>query len=110
MQKLQWILPALSCVLVSDLPAKSQPLQHLQTAISFLKSALRCDLVPDPGASLNGAAESLGLIERDEKGNIVSGEIGTHTLEKHSGIMLIKMGLRWSCLWIYLIIHQNHKH
>jgi integrase len=34
---------------------------------------------------LNGAAEYLGLVERDNNGKIVSGEIGTHTLRKTFG-------------------------
>lgn len=34
---------------------------------------------------LNGAAERLGLVERDDRGIIISGEIGTHTLRKTFG-------------------------
>lgn len=34
---------------------------------------------------LNSAAESLGIVERDNLGLIVSGEIGTHTLRKTFG-------------------------
>jgi len=34
---------------------------------------------------LNGAAEQLGIVERDEKNHIVVGEIGTHTLRKTFG-------------------------
>jgi integrase len=34
---------------------------------------------------LNGAAEALGLVERDDSGIIISGEIGTHTLRKTFG-------------------------
>lgn len=41
---------------------------------------------------LNGAAESLGLIERNEKGIISSGEIGTHTLRKTFGYHAYKNG------------------
>ena len=41
---------------------------------------------------LNGAAESLGLIERNDKGIIISGEIGTHTLRKTFGYHAYKNG------------------
>lgn len=41
---------------------------------------------------LNGAAESLGLIERNENGVIISGEIGTHTLRKTFGYHAYKNG------------------
>ena len=41
---------------------------------------------------LNGAAESIGLIERNDKGVIVSGEIGTHTLRKTFGYHAFKNG------------------
>ncbi len=34
---------------------------------------------------INNAAESLGLVERNNNGNIISGEIGTHTLRKTFG-------------------------
>ena len=34
---------------------------------------------------INNAAESLGLVERNRKGIIISGEIGTHTLRKTFG-------------------------
>jgi len=34
---------------------------------------------------LNSAAETLGIVEKDDKGVIVSGEIGTHTLRKTFG-------------------------
>lgn len=34
---------------------------------------------------LNNAAEMIGLVEKDEKGVIISGEIGTHTLRKTFG-------------------------
>ena len=34
---------------------------------------------------LNNAAEIIGLVEKDEKGTIISGEIGTHTLGKTFG-------------------------
>jgi len=34
---------------------------------------------------LNGAAEQLGIVERDEKNHILTGEIGTHTLRKVFG-------------------------
>jgi integrase len=41
---------------------------------------------------LNSAGESLGLIERNEKGIIVTGEIGTHTLRKTFGYHAYKNG------------------
>ena len=34
---------------------------------------------------INNAAESLGLVERNNNGSIISGEIGTHTLRKTFG-------------------------
>jgi len=34
---------------------------------------------------LNSAAEMIGLVEKNEKGVIISGEIGTHTLRKTFG-------------------------
>jgi integrase len=34
---------------------------------------------------LNNAAEMIGLVEKDKKGTIISGEIGTHTLRKTFG-------------------------
>jgi site-specific recombinase XerD len=34
---------------------------------------------------LNNAAEMIGLVEKDQKGTIISGEIGTHTLRKTFG-------------------------
>ncbi|MCB2313265.1 tyrosine-type recombinase/integrase [Clostridium tagluense] len=34
---------------------------------------------------LNNAAEMIGLVERDHKGNIISGEVGTHTMRKTFG-------------------------
>ena len=41
---------------------------------------------------LNNAAEELGIVERNSREIIVSGEIGTHTMRKHLAITLIKMG------------------
>lgn len=41
---------------------------------------------------LNGAAESLGLIERNDKGIIIFGEVGTHTLRKTFGYHAYKNG------------------
>ena len=34
---------------------------------------------------INNAAELLGLVERNDKGNLIHGEIGTHTLRKTFG-------------------------
>ena len=34
---------------------------------------------------INNAAESLGIVERNDKGNLIHGEIGTHTLRKTFG-------------------------
>lgn len=34
---------------------------------------------------LNNAAEMIGLVEKDKKRTIISGEIGTHTLRKTFG-------------------------
>ncbi len=41
---------------------------------------------------LNGAAEALGLVERDDLGTIVTGEIGTHTLRKTFGYHAFQNG------------------
>lgn len=41
---------------------------------------------------LNKAAEIAGLVERDDNGKILCGEIGTHTLRKALVIMPIKKG------------------
>lgn len=35
----------------------------------------------------------IGLVKRDDSGKIIQGEIGTHTMRKPLGIMLIKMEL-----------------
>lgn len=42
---------------------------------------------------LNNAAEALGLVERNSKGIIVSGEIGTHTMRKTFGYHAYKNGV-----------------
>ncbi len=42
---------------------------------------------------LNGAAFSLGLVERDESGMIIAGEIGTHTLRKTFGYHAYQNGV-----------------
>lgn len=42
---------------------------------------------------LNSAAENLGIVERNSKGIIVSGEIGTHTLRKTFGYHSYKNGV-----------------
>lgn len=42
---------------------------------------------------LNNAAEDLGLVERNSKGMIVSGEIGTHTMRKTFGYHAYKSGV-----------------
>lgn len=42
---------------------------------------------------LNAAAESLELIERNNKGIIISGDIGTHTLRKTFGYHAYKNGI-----------------
>ena len=34
---------------------------------------------------INNAAESLGIVERNDQGNLIHGEIGTHTLRKTFG-------------------------
>ena len=41
---------------------------------------------------INSAAEALGLVERDDNGVIVSGEIGTHTLRKTFGYHAFQNG------------------
>lgn len=41
---------------------------------------------------LNSAAERLGLVERDDKGTLISGEIGTHTLRKTFGYHAFNSG------------------
>jgi len=41
---------------------------------------------------LNGAAEALGLVERNDDGTLVSGEIGTHTLRKTFGYHAFQNG------------------
>lgn len=41
---------------------------------------------------LNGAAEALGLVERDDLGIIITGEIGTHTLRKTFGYHAFQNG------------------
>ena len=41
---------------------------------------------------LNSAAENLGLVERDDDGKIVTGEIGTHTLRKTFGYHAFQNG------------------
>ena len=42
---------------------------------------------------MNNAAEELGLVERNSKGIIVSGEIGTHTMRKTFGYHAYKNGV-----------------
>ena len=42
---------------------------------------------------LNSAAEDLGIVERNNKGIIVSGEIGTHTLRKTFGYHAYRNGV-----------------
>jgi integrase len=42
---------------------------------------------------LNGAAESLGLVDRDQEGRIIAGEIGTHTLRKTFGYHAYQSGV-----------------
>ena len=42
---------------------------------------------------LNNAAEELGLVERNSRGIIVSGEIGTHTMRKTFGYHAYKNGV-----------------
>jgi integrase len=42
---------------------------------------------------LNGAAEALGLVERDPQGRIANGEIGTHTLRKTFGYHAYQSGV-----------------
>ena len=42
---------------------------------------------------LNNAAEHLGIVERNSKGIIVSGEIGTHTMRKTFGYHAYKNGV-----------------
>ena len=42
---------------------------------------------------LNNAAEDLGLVERNSKGIIVSGEIGTHSMRKMFGYYAYKNGV-----------------
>ena len=41
---------------------------------------------------INNAAEALGLVERNENGVIISGEIGTHTLRKTFGYHAFQNG------------------
>ena len=41
---------------------------------------------------LNDAAEIIGIVEKDEKGIIISGEIGTHTLRKTFGYHAFQNG------------------
>lgn len=41
---------------------------------------------------INSAAEALGLVERDDNGVIISGEIGTHTLRKTFGYHAFQNG------------------
>lgn len=41
---------------------------------------------------LNTAAEALGLVERDDSGIIITGEIGTHTLRKTFGYHAFQSG------------------
>ena len=41
---------------------------------------------------INNAAELLGLVERNDKGNLIHGEIGTHTLRKTFGYHSFKNG------------------
>ena len=55
---------------------------------------------------LNGAAESIGLIERNDKGVIVSGEIGTHTLRKTFGYHAFKNGTDLELL-MYIFNHSS---
>jgi integrase len=42
---------------------------------------------------INNAAEDLGIVERNSKGIIVSGEIGTHTMRKTFGYHAYKNGV-----------------
>ena len=41
---------------------------------------------------INNAAELLGIVERNDKGNLIHGEIGTHTLRKTFGYHSFKNG------------------
>lgn len=47
---------------------------------------------------INGAAEQLGLIERNDSGHIISGEVGTHTLRKTFGYHSFINGVSLSLL------------
>ncbi|AEB77547.1 site-specific integrase [Clostridium botulinum] len=42
---------------------------------------------------LNNAAEAIGLVKKDENGNILSGEIGTHSLRKTFGYHAYNKGV-----------------
>ena len=45
-----------------------------------------------PYRIINNAAELLGIVERNDKGNLIHGEIGTHTLRKTFGYHSFKNG------------------
>jgi len=45
---------------------------------------------------INSAAETLQIVQRDENGTIISGEIGTHTLRKTFGYHAFNNGTHWN--------------
>ena len=55
---------------------------------------------------LNNAAEMIGLVEKDEKGTIISGQIGTHFV-KLLDTMLINQEYQLKKFKSYLIIQHQ---